>query len=112
MTGAPTRAGDCVPDGGVAADRDDDFAPGDRPIARARSLLASAVNHSTDGEPVHVARRLDEAALLLEGQVAAAVWYRVWAAKHLCCSGRERAGRRELREAMGLLDAELEAESR
>jgi hypothetical protein len=67
------------------------------------------VNHSVDGNPVHVAQRLDQAGLLLEGQVDTEIWYRVRGAKLLSCGGRTDEARSEIREMMSLLDAELEA---
>ncbi|RLM83720.1 hypothetical protein D3D02_17100 [Halobellus sp. Atlit-38R] len=97
-----------VPDGGLRTSNSE-VAMGTRPIARARLLLASALAYSCDDEPAQVARRLDTAQWLLDGQVDVEVWYRVHAVKRLSCRGDSAAARREMREVMSLLDAELEA---
>lgn len=91
----------------MSADAMDRATTTPRIVGQARTVLASAVNHSTDGEDVHVARRLDQAAILLEGVVDADIWFRVRAAKLMHCNGREHSARQELRDVMGLLDAEL-----
>lgn len=76
-------------------------------IGRGRMLLSRAVDHSLNGDPVYVARRLDQALLVLEGAVPTELWYRVACAKHLACRGDDIAARAELRLAMLAIDSAI-----